>query len=71
MITSHVVIKTKKRKYTYTANFAVSSHVCRKYFKKETTSSPLHLTPVNHLQTTLNIFPILKKTKKKTFMNHL
>ena len=52
MITSHVVIKTKKRKYTYTANFAVSSHVCRKYFKKETTSSDLKAIIKN------NIIPI-------------
>ncbi len=32
MITSHVVIKKKQRKYTYKANFSVAAHICRKYY---------------------------------------
>ena len=32
MITSHVVIKKKQRKYTYKANFAVAAHMCRKFY---------------------------------------
>ncbi len=33
MITSHVVIKKKQRKYTYKANFSVAAHLCRKYYR--------------------------------------
>ena len=33
MITSHVVIKKKQRKYTYKANFSVAAHMCRKYYR--------------------------------------
>ena len=33
MITSHVVIKKKQRKYTYKANFLVAAHMCRKYYR--------------------------------------
>ena len=32
MITSHVVIDKKQRKYTYKANFSVAAHVCRLFF---------------------------------------
>ncbi|MBO4498207.1 MAG: IS4 family transposase [Lachnospiraceae bacterium] len=32
MITSHVVIKKKQRKYTYRANFSVAAHMCRKFY---------------------------------------
>ena len=39
MITSHVVIKKKQRKYTYKANFSVAAHMCRKYYRG-TTSPP-------------------------------
>ena len=33
MITSHVVIKKKQRKYTYKANFSVAAHMCRKFYR--------------------------------------
>lgn len=33
MITSHVVIKKKQRKYTYKANFSVAAHICRKFYR--------------------------------------
>ena len=29
MITSHVAIEKKQRKYTYKANFSVATHICR------------------------------------------
>ncbi len=32
VITSHVAITTRNRKYTYKANFSVAVHVCRKFF---------------------------------------
>lgn len=32
MITSHVVIAKKQRKYTYKANFSVAVHMCRRFF---------------------------------------
>ena len=41
MITSHVVIEKKQRKYTYKANFSVAAHVCRQFFQGKTTSPNL------------------------------
>ena len=38
MITSHVVIEKKQRKYTYKANFSVASHLCRLFYREKTTS---------------------------------
>ena len=32
MITSHVAVRTKKRKYTYKADFSVAVHVCRAFY---------------------------------------
>lgn len=41
MITSHVVIKKKQRKYTYKANFSVAVHMCRLFYQGKTTSPNL------------------------------
>ncbi len=41
IITSHVVIKKKQRKYTYKANFSVSAHMCRLFYQGKTTSPNL------------------------------
>jgi len=41
MITSHVVIKKKQRKYTYKANFSVAAHMCRLFYQGKTTSPSL------------------------------
>lgn len=41
MITSHVVIEKKQRKYTYKANFSVASHLCRLFYREKTTSPDL------------------------------
>lgn len=41
MITSHVVIKKKKRKHIYKANFAVATHMCRLFYRNKTTSPDL------------------------------
>ena len=41
MITSHVVIEKKQRKYTYKANFSVAAHMCRQFFRGKTTSPNL------------------------------
>lgn len=38
MITSHVVISTKQRKYTYKANFSVAVHMCKLFYIGKTTS---------------------------------
>ena len=38
MITSHVVIEKKQRKYIYKANFSVAVHMCRQFFRGKTTS---------------------------------
>ena len=41
MITSHVVIEKKQRKYTYSANFTVAVHMCRLFYSGKTTSPDL------------------------------
>ena len=41
MITSHVVIEKKQRKYTYKANFSVATHICRLFYQGKTTSPNL------------------------------
>ena len=41
MITSHVIIERKQRKYTYKANFSVAVHVCRQFFQERITSPKL------------------------------
>lgn len=41
MITSHVVIKKKQRKYTYKANFSIAVHTCRLFYNGKTTSPDL------------------------------
>ena len=41
IITSHVVIKKKQRKYTYKANFSVAAHMCRLFYQGKTTSPNL------------------------------
>lgn len=49
MITSHVVIKKKKRKHTYKANFSVATHMCRLFYRKQTTSPDLETIITNNL----------------------
>ena len=41
MITSHVVIEKKQRKYTYKANFSVAAHMCRLFYQGKTPSPNL------------------------------
>ena len=41
MITSHVVIEKKQRKYIYKANFSVAVHMCRLFYQGKTTSPNL------------------------------
>ena len=35
MITSHVIIKSMKGKYTYKANFTIATHMCRMFFRNK------------------------------------
>ena len=35
MVTSHVIIKNRKRKYTYKANFTIATHMCRMFFRNK------------------------------------
>ena len=44
MITSHVVIAKKQRKYTYKANFSVAVHMCRLFFYER--ASPPNLETI-------------------------
>lgn len=41
MITSHVVIEKKQRKYTYKVNFSIATHMCRLFYNGKTTSTNL------------------------------
>jgi len=41
MITSHVVIEKKQRKYIYKANFSIAVHMCRLFYQEKTTSPDL------------------------------
>lgn len=41
MITSHVAIEKKQRKYTYKANFSVAAHICRLFYHGKTASPDL------------------------------
>lgn len=41
MITSHVAIEKKQRKYTYKANFSVATHICRLFYGEKTTPPDL------------------------------
>ena len=44
MITSHVIIAKKQRKYTYKANFSVAVHMCRLFFYER--ASPPNLETI-------------------------
>ena len=35
MVTSHVIIKTRKRKYIYKANFTIATHMCRMFLRNK------------------------------------
>ena len=52
MITSHVVIEKKQRKYTYKANFSVAVHMCRLFYRGNT-SPPILETIISR-----NLVPI-------------
>ena len=54
LITSHVVVKQKRRKHLYKINFAAAVHICRNFFLKNISPSDvealllMHLLPVRH-----------------------
>ena len=49
MVTSHVAIEKKQRKYTYKANFSVAAHVCRVFYRGNTTSPNLEAVIAKNL----------------------
>ncbi len=71
MITSHVVIKQKQRKYTYKANFSVAVHMCRLFYHRKITS------PVLEAIISRNVIPIrpdrhrIRKNSDKSFKGFL
>lgn len=71
MITSHVVIKQKERKYTYKANFSVAVHLCRLFYHQKITSSVLEAI------ISRNVIPIrldrhrIRKNSDKSFKGFL
>ena len=49
MITSHVVIEKKQRKHQYKANFSVAVHVCRLFYRGNTSPPNLEAAIARHL----------------------
>ena len=54
LITSHVVVKQRNRKYPYRINFSAAVHICRNFFLKNISPSDVealllqHLLPIRH-----------------------
>ena len=63
MITSHVVIEKKQRKYTYKANFSVAIHMCRLFYQGKTTSPNLETIIARN---TIPIRPDRYRERKKS-----
>lgn len=59
MITAHVIIKKKERKYSYRVNFAVAVHVCRMFIRGDISPPDLEA------QLSRNIVPIRPDRKRK------
>ena len=49
LIISHIIVKQKKRKHSYRINFAVSVHICRKFFLKNISPSKLETLLLHYL----------------------
>lgn len=49
MITSHIVIEKKQRKYTYKANFSIAAHMCRLFYRGKATSPNLETIIARHI----------------------
>ena len=49
LITSHVVIKQKNRKYSYRINFAAAVHICRNFFLKNISPPVVEALLLQHL----------------------
>lgn len=49
MITSHIVIEKKQRKYTYKANFSIAAHMCRLFYRGKSTSPNLETIIARHI----------------------
>ena len=71
MITSHVAIEKKQRKYTYKANFSVATHICRLFYREKTTPPDLEAIIAK------NLIPIIpdrhreRNVKAKIFQGFL
>lgn len=49
MITSHIVIEKKQRKYTYKANFSIAAYMCRLFYREKATSPNLETIIARHI----------------------
>ena len=49
LITSHVVVKQKNRKYPYRINFTATVHICRNFFLKNISPSDVEALLLMHL----------------------
>ena len=49
LITSHVVIRQKSRKFTYQINFSAAIHICRSFFLKNISPSTVETLLLQHL----------------------
>jgi hypothetical protein len=59
VITSHVAISKKQRKYTYKCNFSAATHVCRLFLRGQT-SPPYVESAIAH-----NLVPIRPNRERR------
>ena len=62
VITSHVAISKKQRKYTYKCNFSVATHICRLFLRGSTSPPCVESAIAKHL------IPIRKNRKRNRFV---
>lgn len=68
MITSHIVIEKKQRKYTYKANFSIAAHMCRLFYRGKATSPNLETIIARHIIPVRMIDIVKEILRSKSFM---
>ena len=66
LITSHVIVKHKNRKYSYRINFAAAVHICRNFFLKNISPLDVEALLLQHLLPIRNGPTRLRKTTVRT-----
>ena len=68
MITPHIVIEKKQRKYTYKANFSIAAHMCRLFYRGKATSPNLETIIARHIIPSKMIDIVKEILRSKSFM---